>query len=149
MCLLFHQFILPLCVIWVALVVKNIFESSVGLNIGIHTWWQNAHTRSLSSCYIILILYFKKSKYEKLLTVSVLQWNSLYPVVRFANFKGICSFSVLSIILTDLLGNTCLFAWVQKVLVCDSCLVDFDPFCLFHVSSLFCVSRLWSSCFRQ
>ena len=28
-------------------------------------------------------------------------------------------FSVLSIILTDLLGNTCVLAQVQKVLVCD------------------------------
>ena len=35
-------------------------------------------------------------------------------------------FSVPSIILADLLGNTCLLARVQKVMVCDLWLVDFD-----------------------
>ena len=51
----------------------------------------------------------------------------------------ILGFSVPSIILADLLGNTYLLAWVQKVMVCDSWLVDFDPFCLFHVGgSLLC-----------
>ena len=43
-------------------------------------------------------------------------------------------FSVPSIILADLLGNTCLLARVQKVMVCDSGLVDFDQFCWFRVS---------------
>ena len=46
----------------------------------------------------------------------------------------ILGFSVPSIILADLLGNTCLLARVQKVIVCDSWLVDLDPFCLFRVS---------------
>ena len=51
----------------------------------------------------------------------------------------ILGFSVPSIILADLLGNTYLLAWVQKVMVCDSWLVDFVPFCLFHVEgSLLC-----------
>ena len=36
--------------------------------------------------------------------------------MRFANFKGIWGFSVPSIILTDLLGNTCLSAWVWFVI---------------------------------
>ena len=44
-----------------------------------------------------------------------------------------------SSLIADLLGNTYLLAWVQKVMVCDSWLVDFDPFCLFHVGgSLLC-----------
>ena len=34
--------------------------------------------------------------------------NSLYRAVRFANFEGILGFSVPSIMLGDLLGNTCL-----------------------------------------
>ena len=61
-------------------------------------------------------------------------------VSRFANFEGILGFSVLSIILADLLGNRCSFQRVQKVMVCTLWLVDFDPF-LFQeslpVSALF------------
>ena len=34
--------------------------------------------------------------------------NLLYCAARFANFEGILGFSILSIILADLLGNTCL-----------------------------------------
>ena len=48
-------------------------------------------------------------------------------------------FHVPSIILADLLENTCLPARVQKVRVCDSWLVDFDPFCcLAFQGSLLC-----------
>ena len=54
--------------------------------------------------------------------------------MRFAKFEGIWGFSVPSILLADLLGNTCLLARTQKVLVCDSWLLAFDPFCLFRVS---------------
>ena len=51
----------------------------------------------------------------------------------------ILGFSVLSIILVDLLGNTCLLARVQKVMVCDSWLVDLDPFvCFVFQGSLLC-----------
>ena len=39
---------------------------------------------------------------------SLLYPNSLYRAARFANFEGILGFSVPSIILADLLGNTCL-----------------------------------------
>ena len=49
-------------------------------------------------------------------------------VSRFANFEGILGFSVLSIILADLLGNRCSFQRVLKVMVCNLRLVDFDPF---------------------
>ena len=38
---------------------------------------------------------------------TLLQWNSLYRAVDFANFEGILGFPVLSIILADLLGNMC------------------------------------------
>ena len=48
--------------------------------------------------------------------------------MRLANFEGILRFHVPSIVLTDLLGNTCLSLRVQKVMVCDWWLVDFDPF---------------------
>ena len=58
----------------------------------------------------------------------------------FANFR----FSVPSIILADLLGNICLLARVQKVMVCDSWVVNFKPFCLFHVSRFV---ALWLSYF--
>ena len=37
--------------------------------------------------------------------------------MRFANFEGIKAFSVPSIILADLVGNTCLLARVQNVMV--------------------------------
>ena len=37
--------------------------------------------------------------------------------MRFANFEAILGFSVPSITLTDLLGNTCLLVRVQKVMV--------------------------------
>ena len=46
----------------------------------------------------------------------------------------ILGFSVLSIILTDLLGNALLLERVQRVVVCGSGLVDFDPFYLFRLS---------------
>ena len=46
-----------------------------------------------------------------------LKRNSLYRAVRFAKFEGIWGFSILSILLVDLLGNTCLLARAQKVLV--------------------------------
>ena len=45
----------------------------------------------------------------------------------------ILGFSVPSIILADLLENKCLLARVQKVMVCDSGLVDLYPFCVFRV----------------
>ena len=51
--------------------------------------------------------------------ILVLQRNSLYRAVCFANFEEILAFSVPSIISADLLGHTCLLAWVQKVTVCD------------------------------
>ena len=49
-------------------------------------------------------------------------------------FEGFLGFSDPSIILADLLRNTCLLVRVQKVMICDTRLVDFDPFCLFCVS---------------
>lgn len=49
-----------------------------------------------------------------------------------ANVKGILGFSVQSIILADLLGNTCyLLKRVHKVMVFNLQLVDFDLFVLF------------------
>ena len=53
--------------------------------------------------------------------------------MRYAKFEGILSFSVPSILLADLLGKTCLLSRVQKVLVCDLSLVDFDASCFFRV----------------
>ena len=63
-------------------------------------------------------------------------------VSRFANFEGILGFAVLSIILAYLLGNRCSFQRVQKVMVYNLWLVDFDPF-------LFQDSCLWASFFGQ
>ena len=47
------------------------------------------------------------------------------------------------IILADLLGNESLLQRVQKVVVCDLWLVDFDPFCEFLCFKVRC---LWSYC---
>ena len=53
---------------------------------------------------------------------SLLQPNSLYRAARFANFEGILSFSVPSIILADLLGN---------MFICDWCIsIHFVSFCV-------------------
>ena len=46
-------------------------------------------------------------------------------------FKGILGFSVASIILVNLLGNTCLLEQVQKVMVCDRWIsICFVCFCV-------------------
>ena len=50
----------------------------------------------------------------------ILQCNSLYRTVCFANFEGILGFSFPSIITAHLLGNTCLLSRIEKVMVCDS-----------------------------
>ena len=64
----------------------------------------------------------------------------------FANFKGILGFSVQSIILAHLLGNTWyLLERVHKVMVFNLRLVDFDLFVLFLCLKVRC---LWSSHFR-
>ena len=53
-------------------------------------------------------------------------------------------FSLLSIILADLLGKRTLHKQVQKVMVCDLWLVDFDPFCGFLCCKICCLwSLLW------
>ena len=41
-------------------------------------------------------------------------------VVSRCGFSNILGFSVLSVILADLLGNTYILARVQKIMVCDS-----------------------------
>ena len=72
--------------------------------------------------------------------------NSLYCAVRFANFKGILGFSVQSIILTVLLGNTWhLLGQVHKVMVFNLRLEDFALFVLFLCFKVRC---LWSLHFR-
>ena len=65
--------------------------------------------------------------------------NLLYRAMRFANFKAILGFSVLSIILADLSGNTWLPKRVQKVMVCDLLLVDFNSFGLFLFFKAHCL----------
>ena len=50
-------------------------------------------------------------------------------------------FSLPPIILADLLGNRTLLTRIQKVMVCDLWLVDFDPFCVFLCFKVRC---LWS-----
>ena len=59
--------------------------------------------------------------------------------MRFANFERFLGFSVPAIILEDLLGNSCLLVQVQKVMVCDSSLVDLILFvCSVFQGSLLC-----------
>ena len=55
-------------------------------------------------------------------------------------------FSLPSIILVDLLGNRSLFQRVQKVMVCDLWLVDFNPFCAFLCFKVRCW-RSWLCCY--
>ena len=61
--------------------------------------------------------------------------NLLYRAAHFADVEGILGFSVPSIILANLLGNTRLFVRVQRVRFCDLWLVALDP------SGFFCISR--------
>ena len=69
------------------------------------------------------------------------EWLVLF-LLGYLGYHGFTyfGFSVPSIFLADLLGNTCLLARVQKVMVCDSWLMDFDPLPPRFVA-------LWSSCF--
>ena len=53
-----------------------------------------------------------KQLFRKIFSVTA-KLNSFYGAVRFANFEGILGFSVPSIILADLLGNTCLLERVK------------------------------------
>ena len=57
--------------------------------------------------------------YTDITFIYLVFFNSLFRGVNFANFEGFLGFSVPSIILADLLGNTCLLARVQKAMVCD------------------------------
>ena len=66
------------------------------------------------SCRKFYILHFSKTREL---------WSSK------ANWQ-LC-FSLLSIILADLLGNRILLKRVQKLMVCDLWLVDFDACCVF------------------
>ena len=60
-----------------------------------------------------------------------IQVDELYRAARFGNFERILGFSVPSIILADLLGNTRLLERVQKVTVCDLwILIGFVCFCV-------------------
>ena len=53
-------------------------------------------------------------------------------------------FLLLSIMLVDLLGKRTLHKQVQKVMVCDLWLVDFNPFCRFVCCTICCLwSLLW------
>ena len=81
---------------------------------------------------------------RKLMLVTIATYSKIccIPLCIFL-FWGFC---VPSIILADLLGNTYLVAWVQKVMVCHLWLVDVDLFCLFPITRLV---ALWSSCFGQ
>ena len=48
----------------------------------------------------------------------------------------------------DLLGNRSLLQRVQKVMVCDLWLVDFDPFCVFLCFKVYCFWTSESTCFH-
>ena len=48
-------------------------------------------------------------------------------------------FSLPSIILADLLGNRTLLKRVQRVMVCDLWMVDFDPICVFLCFKVCCL----------
>ena len=58
--------------------------------------------------------------------------------MRFANFEAILGFSVPSIILTDLLGNACLLARVQKVMVIRDWWISIRFVCFVFQGSLLC-----------
>ena len=60
--------------------------------------------------------------------IRLLKPHSLYCAVRFAKFEGILGFSVPSIILADLSGNTCFLV-----------IGAFDPLCLFLCFKVTCL----------
>ena len=67
------------------------------------------------------------------------EWLVLF-LLGYLGYHGFTyfGFSVPSIFLADLLGNTCLLARVQKVMVCDSWLMDFDPLLFFSCPNVRC-----------
>ena len=96
-------------------------------------------------------------------TQSLLHWNllktstdplkrksvtALFKETRIPKFKSQrrLRFSLPSIISVDLLGNRTFLQRVQKVMVCDFWLVDFNPFCVFLCFKVRCLwSQLWST----
>ena len=67
------------------------------------------------------------------------EWLVLF-LLGYLGYHGFTyfGFSVPSIFLADLLANTCLLARVQKVMVCDSWLMDFDPLLFFSCPKVRC-----------
>ena len=92
---------------------------------------------ALKVCFFYLLLCNLKRKTVDVLVTGprgkkeFIQVDELYRAARFANFERILGFSVPSIILADLLGNTRLLERVQKVTVCDLwILIGFVCFCV-------------------
>ena len=65
--------------------------------------WGLAH-----QCYKKYNIFYILITSSKYLFLKYSQIHSITYAARFANFEGILSFSILSIIVADLLGNTCL-----------------------------------------
>ena len=86
---------------------------------------------------------FSSTVANYLLVVHHLWITEHFKNTRTLKFKSQLTFGFLlpSIILTNLLGNRTLLKRVQKVMVCDLWLVDFDPFCVFLCFKVRC---LWS-----
>ena len=80
----------------------------------------------------IALWYFSSTVADYLLLVHHLWITELFKNTRTLKFKSQPRFGFLlpSIILIFLLGNSTFLKRVQKVMVCDLWLVDFDPFCV-------------------
>ena len=63
--------------------------------------------------------------------------TALFINTQILKFKSQLTFAFFAaiIFLAVLLGNRRLLQWVQKVMVCDLWLVDFDPFCVYFSAS--------------
>ena len=89
-------------------------------------------------CYICL----RRWVWRKRFTARFIVSRCVFCKLR-RNFGFFCSINHLR---KPLIGNRCLLERVQKVMVCDLWLVDFDPFSLFLCFKVPC---LWSSWFGQ
>ena len=103
------------------------------INLGFWKCWCN-----FREFFIFTFLFFSYAKFVTASTVLELFNFTVQVVVSRCAFckirRNLGFFYSVNPLGLDLLGNTCLLARAQKVLVCDSWLVAFDPFCLFRVS---------------
>ena len=95
-----------------------------------------SYTTQVSSSIAIVTQRVQRKKSQNKMLTKPEKQCLCYSIALFKNTRNLklksqpcLRFSLLSIILEDLSGNRALLKWVQKVMVCDLGLVNFDPFC--------------------